>query len=380
MKINRAHKIQLDLNHKQAGYMYRACGCARFVYNWGLTEWKRQYEAGEKPFAYGIKKAFNAVKRDQFPFVLEVTKCAPEDAFSNLGKAFSNFFRNIKQGKKPGFPKYKKRGIHDSFGLANDKITVKGRKVRIPKVGWVKMREEWRFSEDRLLSATISKQAGRWFVSLCSEAEISDPAKKDHVVGVDVGIKELAVTSDGEFFENPKVLRKAQPRIRLYQKSVSRKKKGSNNRKKAVLGLQRQHYRIFNIRKDSTQKASHAITKVAGLIGVENLHVKGMLGNRRLSKAIADAGFGELLRQIGYKAAWRGATVVKADRFYPSSKMCSSCGLVKSDIGLSERTYKCVECGLSLDRDLNAAINLRQYAVGSTVKACRLGCSGPKTG
>ena len=380
MKINRAHKIQLDLNNKQAAYMRQASGCARLAYNWGLSEWKRQYEAGEKPSAYGIKKSFNAIKKEEFPFIKQVTKCAPEAAFANLGKAFNNFFRNIKQGEKPGYPRYKKRGKHDSFSVDNSKFRIKGNRIKVPRLGWIKMREEWRFPDDKLLSATVSFKAGRWFVSISSEREVTAPTPQKHTIGVDVGIKHLAVTSDGTIFENPKALGKAQHRLRLCQKSVSRKQKGSNNRKKAVLRLQRQHYRVGNIRKDSLHKASTAITKCASLIGIEDLHIKGMLQNRRLSKAISDASLSELLRQIEYKAAWNGSAVVKADRFYPSSKACSCCGSVKAELKLSERTYSCSDCGMEMDRDLNAAVNLKHYAAGSAVKACRLGSSGSNFG
>ena len=376
MEIHRAHKIQLDLNNKQAHYMQCACGCARFAYNWGLTEWKRAYEEGEKPSSYNVTKSFTAIKREQFPFIMEVTKCAPEAAFLNLGKAFSNFFRNLKHGKKPGYPKYKKKGLNDSFGISNDQCKVKNKKIRIPRLGWVRMRESWRFPEDKIMSAIISKTAGKWFISINSQTQIADPTPKVHSVGVDVGIKSLAVTSDNVVFENPKALKTNQDRVRLVQKSVSRKKKGSNNRKKAVMQLAKLHYRISNIRKDSAHKASCTITKSAGLIGIEDLNVSGMLKNHKLSKAISDAGLSEFLRQIEYKALWNGSKVVKADRFYPSSKTCSACGAIKDTLKLSERVYNCSDCGLSLDRDLNAAINLKQYAVGSTVKACCLGSSG----
>ena len=375
MQINRAHKIALKPNNKQANHLQQACGCARVAYNWGLSEWKRQYEAGEKPSVFGLDKQFNAIKRNEFPFVLEVTKCASQIAFANLGKAFSNFFNNVKNGKKPGYPKYKKKGIHDSFGIDNIQIKIKNKQVYIPKLGWVRMRELWRFSDDKLLSIAISKTAGKWFISLSSQAEIPEPVPSDHAIGVDVGIKELAVTSDGEVFENPKALKRSQDRLRLYQKSVSRKKKGSNNRKKAVLKLSKQHYRVSNIRKDSLHKTSTAITKCAGLIGIEDLNIKGMLKNHKLSKAISDAALFELHRQIRYKARWEGSTLVKADRFYPSSKLCSQCGLIKHDLTLSDRIYECV-CGLKKDRDLNASINLRNYAVGLTVKACRPESSG----
>ena len=376
MKINRAHKIRFCPNNEQANHLLRACGIARFAYNWGLSEWKRQYETGEKPSAFGVKKAFNAIKATEYPFAAEVTKCASEAAFANLGKAFTNFFISVKQGKKPNYPRFKKRGLHDSFGIANDKINIDGRRVRIPKLGWVKICEDWRFPKDKLLSATVSRIANMWFISINSEAEIEKPALIDHAIGVDVGVKELAVTSDGEVFKNPKALRKSQLRTRLLQKSIVRKKKKSNNRRKAVFQLAKHYWRISCIRNDSLHKVSAAITKCAGLIGVEDLHVKGMLKNRRLSGALSDAGLSELLRQIEYKAAWRGANVVKADRFYPSSKTCSMCGSVKKELLLSERVYRCNECGFEMDRDLNAAINLKNYAVGSTVKACRLGSSG----
>lgn len=356
--------------------MARCCGIARLAYNWGIDEWRRQYEAELKPSGYSVKKQFNAIKGADYPYVFEVTKSAPEIAFANLDKAFSGFFKNIKQGKRGGYPSYKKKGQHDSFGLPNDKIKIDRKRVRIPKLGWVKMRETWRFHGDKLLSIAVSKRAGQWFISLSSEAEIPAHAQSDHAVGVDVGIKELAVTSDGEIFENPRALRNARQRVRLLQKSVSRKRKGSSNRKKAVLRLSRQHYRVSNIRKDALHKASDAITKRCSLIGIEDLHIEGLLKNRSLSGALADAGLSELLRQIEYKAAWRGATVVKADKFYPSSKTCSGCGSVKTDLALSDRTYRCDQCGLEMDRDLNAAINLKQYAVGSTVKACRLGSAG----
>jgi len=374
MKIQRAHKIQLCPNNKQANYFAQACGAARFTYNWALTEWKRQYEAGEKLSPYKLKKEFNAIKRVNFPWILKVTKCAPEQAFNDLGAAFQNFFRNVKNGKKPGYPKYKKRGARDSFYIANDRIKFDGKKVRVPKLGWVKTRETLRF-EGEILSATVSKIAGKWFVAVQVEQKIQDLKPTGPVIGIDVGIKSLAVVSDGRVFENPRTLQKQEARLRMFQKAVSRKKKGSNNRKKAILKLQRQHHRITCIRKDSLHKLTSAITKGVSVIGIEDLHVKGMVKNRRLSKTLSDASLGELHRQLEYKAQWHRVDVVKADKFYPSSKTCSKCGSVKTDLALSDRVYRC-DCGFEMDRDLNAAINLKNLAVGSTVTACCLGSSG----
>ena len=375
MKTQRSHKIRLCPNDKQRGYFSRACGCARFTYNWALQEWKRQYESGEKPSPFSLKKKFNSIKRQQFPFVTKVTKCAVEQPFIDLGRAFKNFFRNIKAGKKPGYPRFKKKGIKDSFYIANDRIQFNGKKVKIPKLGWVKMRESLRF-EGKILSTTISSIAGMWFISVQVEEEVSIPKPTKIAIGVDVGIKTLATVSDGRVFENPKALKSAENKLRCCQKSVSRKKKGSKNRKKAVLRLQRQHYRISNIRKDSIHKLTTAITKSCGVLGIEDLNVKGMLKNHKLARALSDASLSETHRQLEYKSKWFGVEVFKADRFYPSSKTCSKCGNIKSDLTLSDREYHCGVCGLIIDRDLNASINLESVAVGSTVLACRLGSSG----
>ncbi|MEA3225095.1 MAG: RNA-guided endonuclease TnpB family protein [Planctomycetota bacterium] len=379
MIIHRAHKIRLCPNNKQANYFARACGCARFIYNWGLEQWQKQYEAGEKPNAYALKKQFNNIKRIEFPFVYEVTKCATEQSFNDLGHAFQNFFRNVKAGKKPGYPKFKKRGKYDSFYLANDVVKTRGNRVFISKLGWVKMREPLRF-EGKIMSATVSKTADMWFISISAQQEMPELVPPPDAVGVDVGIKELAVTSDGEVFENPKALKTAEKRLRRLHKSVSRKKKGSNNRKKAVLKLARQYYRISCVRKDAIHKATSAITTGYGVIGIENLNVKGMLKNHKLAKAISDVAFSEFHRQLEYKAAWRGGSVVKADRWFPSSKMCSACGHIMETLPLSVREWTCPKCGAVHDRDRNASINLKQYAVGSTVKACRLGSAGLNMG
>jgi putative transposase len=374
MKIHRAHKIRLCPNNKQANYFARACGCARFAYNWGLSEWQKQYKAGEKPTPYGLKKYFNAIKKKEFPWISEVTKCAPEGAFVNLGKAFQGFFQNVKAGKKPGYPRFKKKGKKDSFYIANDKVQFDGKRVRIPKLGWVGIREALRF-DGKILSATVSKTAGMWFLSVNVESEVPDPIANGPVLGVDVGIKALAVASDGREFENPKALRAGQSRIRLLQKSVSRKQKGSQNRKKAIHKLQRQHYRVSCIRKDAIHKATTTITKSCSVLGIESLNVQGMLRNHKLAGALSDASLSEFHRQIEYKSRWNGVSVVRADPFYPSSKTCSACGSIKADLKLSDRTYECA-CGFKIDRDLNAALNLRDLAVGSTVAAYRLGSAG----
>ncbi len=241
------------------------------------------------------------------------------------------------------------------------------------------MKEHGYLPEDaKVLSAAVTEKAGRWFVSLQVEQEIPDSAPRvEHAVGVDVGIRHLAVTSDEQVFDNPQALKAAEVRLRRAQKAVSRRRKGSQNRRKAVARVARLHYRIGNVRKDALHKAASAITKSASVVVLESLNVSGMLRNRHLSKALSDASVAELHRQIEYKARWQGAVVLKAPPFYPSSKMCSHCGNVKQDLALGDRTYTCGVCGLVLDRDLNAAINLRNLAASSAVTACGEVGSGP---
>jgi len=372
MSVQCTHKIRLQPNNQQANHLRQACGVARFAYNWGLGEWQRQYEAGEKPSPYALKKQFNSIKREQFDFV---TKCAAEQAFTDLGKAFGNFFRNVKAGRPPGYPRFKRRGIRDSFYVDNIQLKLKNKRVRIPKLGWVKMAEPLRL-QGKITSAVISCTAGRWFCSIQVEIDIPDVKAVGPTVGVDVGIKRLAVTSDGRVFQNPRALRTAEKRTRLLQKAVSRKPKGSRNRAKAIQRLQRHHYHIACIRADAIHKATTAITKGVGRIVLEDLNIAGMMRNRRLAKALQDASLSELHRQITYKAEQLGIEIIWADRFYPSSKTCSGCGSVKAVLTLGERQYRCEACGLKIDRDLNAALNLKQLAAGSAVTACCLGSSG----
>ena len=361
MRIIRAHNIRLKPNNRQASHLWKACGVARFCYNWGLAEWKRQYEAGEKPSGYSLRRKFNSIKRQEFPFVMDVTKCAADQPFVNLGRAFRNFFRNVKAGKPPGYPRFKRRSVRGSFYVSNDRIRFNGCRVNIPKLGWVRTQEPLRY-EGRILLAVITHVGNHWFCSIQVEIETPNVKAIGPIIGVDVGIKELAVTSDGRVFQNPRALRAAAKRTRLLQKAVSRKPKGSQNRRKATQRLQLHHYRVACIRADAIHKVTAAITKGAGRIVLEDLNVKGMMQNRRLSKALADASLGELHRQIIYKAEQLGIEIIRANRFYPSSKTCSGCGAVKDVLTLGERIYKCSECSLEIDRDLNAAINLRNLA------------------
>jgi len=344
----RSHVIQLKPNNKQSTYFEKACGCQRFVYNWGLAVWKTEYEAGDKPTGRGLKKQFNAVKKAEYPWIYEVTKCVVDTAFENLNRAFQNFFRT-KNGKT--YPKFHKKGVKDSFTVDNTKFIVAGKKIRIPKLGWVRMTEELRF-DGKLMSATVKNRAGKWFVAIAVETTSVSESQASGAVGIDLGVKTLATLSDGTIFENPKTYYKYDKQLRRAQKSLSRKKKGSKNRAKAKLKLSKLHYRINCVVDDYIHKMTRCVANSYHTVVLEDLNVKGMLKNRHLRKAVSRSNFHKIRQFLQYKCG----DVRLIDRFYPSSKTCSACGRVKG-MPLHLRTYEC-ECGLSLDRDLNAARNI----------------------
>lgn len=367
-----AHKIALDPNNAQATYFARAAGTARFAYNWALAEWQRQYAAWKqdnslpKHSQAALRRQLNAIKREQFPWMLEVTKNAPQMAIIQLGEAFKNFFAG-----RAKYPKFRKKGVHDRFTLTNDQFSIDGSCIRIPHLGWVRMRESLRFA-GKIMSATISRVADRWFVSITVDTE--DPpksrAENQGAVGVDLGVAALATLSTGETITGPKPHKALLDRLRRLSRSLSRKQKGSSNRRKAKAKLARLHARIANIRSDALHKLTTEITRRFHTIGIEDLNVRGMAKNRHLARSIADMGFFEFRRQLEYKATMRGGVVAVADRWFASSKTCSACGSVQEAMPLSVRQWICPDCGTRHDRDLNAAINLKNMAVSSTVSAC----------
>ncbi len=368
-----AHRIALDLNNVQATYMSQAAGTARFAYNWALSEWKRQYEAWKqdnslpKPSQEALRRQLNSIKRKEFPWMLEVTKNAPQMAIIQLGQAFKNFFAG-----RSRYPKFRKKGRDDRFTLTNDLISIDGCRIRIPRLGWVRMRESLRFA-GKIMSATISRVANRWFVSITVDTEDNShlpKAENQGAAGVDLGVSALATLSTGEVIDGPKPHKALLLRLKRLSRSLSRKQKGSANRVKAKIKLAKLHARIAAIRTDALHKLTTDLTRRFHSIGIENLNVRGMMKNRHLSRAVADMSFYEFRRQLQYKTAMRGGQVVVADRFYPSSKTCSVCGYKLESLPLSVRKWKCPGCGTDHDRDLNAAINLKNMAVSSTVTVC----------
>lgn len=363
-----AHKIALDPNNVQATYLKKACGVARFAYNWALDQWCKQYEAWKtnpslpKPSQQSLRRQLNAIKREQFPWMLEVTKCAPQMAIIQLGQAFQNFFAG-----RARYPQFRKKGVHDRFTLTNDQFSIDGCRIRIPSLGWVRMREPLRFA-GKLMSATISRVADCWFVSIAVDTE--DPPKRkaenQGIVGVDLGVSALATLSTGEPpIPGPKPHKALLDRLRRLSRSLSRKRNGSRNRRKAKAKLARLHARIANIRQDALHKLTTDLTRRFHTICIEDLNVRGMAKNRHLARSIMDMGFFEFRRQLQYKAAMRGGQVVVADRFFASSKTCSACGHRLDDLPLSVREWTCPDCGIIHDRDVNAARNLLAYGLAA---------------
>ena len=370
-----AHKIALSPNNRQATYFAKAAGVARFSYNWALTEWKEQYKACStrpglpKPSQTSLRRQLNAIKREQFPWMLEVTKNAPQMAIIQLGDAFRNFFSG-----RANFPTYRRKGVHDRFTLTNDQFCIDRSRIRIPNLGWVRMRESLRFT-GKIMSATISRVADRWFASITVKLhDLSHLPKSENqgAVGIDLGVSSLATLSTGESIQGSTPHKKALKRLKRLSRQLSRKQKGSQNRRKARQKLAKLHARIRCIRLDTLHQLTTGLTRRFHTIGIEDLNVSGMLKNRHLSRAIADMGFYEFRRQLEYKADMRGGLVVVADRWYPSSKLCSTpaCEYKNQTLSLKDRAWTCPECQVRHQRDLNAAMNLRQMAVSSTVSAC----------
>jgi len=383
MKSHRAYRTELDPNDVQRTAFLQHAGAARYAFNFGLRRKIDEYQrTGKSPSAIDLHRELNALKHvpkedGGCPWAYETSKCAMQEGLRDLDKAFRNFFRRCKEGSKhKGFPKFKirKRGI-GGFRLTGS-IHASERAVVLPRIGEVRLKESGYLPTDEthILSATVSERAGRWFVSVLTHETPTRPLGTE-ILGVDVGVKSLAVLSDGTIFENPRALSGAEDRLRSLQKSVSRKAKGSSNRRKAVAKLGRQHYRVACVRSDFIHKASDAIAKRASIVVLESLNVLGMVKNRSLARVILDASMAELHRQLAYKMEWAGGTVIKADQWFPSSKTCSACGKIAESLSLSERVFRC-DCGFEVDRDLNAAINLKNLAVSSTVTACCPGGSG----
>jgi putative transposase len=364
--MNRSYKFELDPNNRVKSLLAQHAGTARFAWNWSLARRIERFKTqeGKEKFtnAMAEHKALNILKSTEFPWMYEVSKCAPHEALRNLDKAFKSFWARRKEGV--GFPRFKKRDAsRDSFSL-NGSIKVQDRYVQLPKIGTGRLKERTGGRvKGRILSATVSRTADRWFVSIATVEDRSEPKPiQGPVVGVDLGLSTFATLSDGIQFISPGPLKSTLARLKRAQQSHSRKQKGSNNRRKAALKVAKIHARVANIRKDFLHKITTQLAKTKSVIVIEDLNVRGMIKNHCLARSIFDQGWGEFRRQLGYKTAWYGSRLVTADRWFPSSKMCSNCGHKLPKLNLSIRKWNCPGCSCVHDRDHNAAINLERLA------------------
>ncbi len=405
----RGFRFELEPNREAVVSLKKHIGAARFAYNWGLARCKEALEQKKCiPSARELHREWNRWKRENAPWWTEVSKCAPQEAFRDLEQAF----RNWRAGRS-GFPRFRrKKAMNDNKARFTGAIRVFPRHIQLPRIGKVRVKEPThrlhlliQEGKARTLSAMVSREADRWFVSLTVEVEYPDPKPLPPdapVVGVDVGLEAYATLHDGRNPEHVRIpeqlqhkLARLRKKLRREQRRLSRKQRKreipdpnnpnatievyGRNYIRQLIRLQRVHRRIRNALRDFLHKVTTQLAKAKRVYVVEDLNIKGLMRKRRrgyrMSRSIAEAAWGEFLRMLRYKAEWYGSRVIIADRFYPSSKTCSACGLIHSSLRLSDRVFACPHCGFVVDRDENAARNLRKYGL-ATLNSPTAGSAG----
>lgn len=351
--VQKAYKFRLYPNKEQQEYFSKVFGCVRFIYNRMLADKIAYYEETGK-----FLSNTPAQYKEEFPFLKEVDSLALANAQLNLQSAYRNFFRD----KLAGFPKFKnKKSSYHSYTTNNQKgsVSIAGKYIKLPKIGYVRL-EQHRFFEGTIKSVTISKvPSGKYYVSLLVETEHVELPHTDKAVGIDLGIKDLCITSDGARYKNPKTLRRYEKKLLKLQRQLAHKQKGSQNYHKVRLQIALCHEKISNIRKDYLHKLSHRLISENQVIVGENLAVSNMIKNHHLAKSIADAAWGELTRQLTYKAEWNCRIYIQIGRFYASSQLCHNCGYQNPEVkNLAVRTWTCPVCGAAHERDDNASQNI----------------------
>ena len=360
----KAYKYRIYPNEEQEIQLNKTFGCTRFIYNQMLADRIKSYEENKDLDIKIIKYPTPAQYKKEYEWLKEVDSLALANAQMNLDKAYKNFFRD----KSVGFPKFKsKKDNHKSYTTNNQNgtIYIENNRIKIPKLkSMIKIKQHREFV-GLIKSCTISQNpSGKYYISMLVDTENIQLPKLDTKVGIDLGIKEFAITSDGEMFSNPKWLKKSEKRLRKLQKDLSRKQKGSNNRRKDRLKVAKLHEKISNQRKDYLHKISHYIISENQVIVIEDLKVSNMIKNHKLAKSIADVSWSEFRRQLEYKSEWYGRELIIAPSNYASSQLCSNCGNKSSQTkDLSCRTYICPVCGMEMDRDINASKNLLKLAM-----------------
>jgi len=361
--VEKAYKFRLYPNSEQEAQIQRTFGCCRFTFNHFLSRRIETYKDSGKTLSYNDSSAALTMLKRELPWLREVDATALQSSLRDLDSAYQNFFRRVNQGEKPGFPNFKsKKNRHRSYKakLVGNNISVHDRHVKLPKLGLVRAAISKQV-QGRILNATVSQSpSGKYYISICcTDVNIPQYPATGATVGLDMGLKDLVVTSDGAVHPNHRHIRQSEKKLAKAQRELSRKSIGGNNRERARIRVARIQEKIANQRNDALHKLTTALVRDYDVICVEDLNIKGIVRNRRLAKSISDASWSELIRQLRYKCEWQHKALVKVDRFYPSSQICSVCGHRNAGTkNLSVREWRCPNCGSQHDRDGNAANNI----------------------
>lgn len=361
----KAFKYRLYPKPKQQVLLNKHLGCVRYIYNWALEKKIKYYQQQNKSLScFELHKQLTQLKKQQeTEWLKEVNSQSLQQSITHLDNAFTRFFR-----EKKGFPKFKSKHKRQSFSCPqNIKIDWHNSTVKLPKIGEIKAIFSRSF-EGKIKTCVVSKtRTNKYFISILVETpdkpKSKPKIKKSKAVGIDLGLKEFVIDSNGNKIDNPRYLRKSEDRLKVLQHRASKKKKGSNNRKKAFLKVAKQHEKIRNQRDDFLHKVSSKIISENQTVCLETLSVQNMMKNHKLAKSIADASWSRFVEFLKYKAKWYGVNILQIGRFEASSKTCSCCGWIKKDLTLDVRKWKCEECGVLHDRDVNAALNIKNFAL-----------------
>ena len=359
VSIEKAYKFRIYPNKTQEILIQKTFGCVRFVYNYFLDKRITAYKEDKVTLTYNkCSKELTKLKQE-LTWLKEPDKCSLQNALKHLDRAFQNFFNR----ENVGYPKFKsKKNRHRSYktNFSNNNITFEGSKIKLPKIGKVRIRDK-QIPQGRILNATVSQTpSGKYFVSICcTDVEKPDFIRTDKYVGIDLGIKDFVITSDGDRYSNPKYLKQSSSKLAKLQRGLSRKTRGGSNWDKARIKVARLYERITNQRKDMLNKLSSELVRKYDVICIEDLQVSSMIKNHNLAQSISDASWSEFVRQLEYKSKWYGKELIKVGRFFPSSQTCNVCGYInKATKNLAVRTWVCPNCNAKHDRDINASINI----------------------